>query len=178
VTPGGLVVTNAAMLTSATVILDSLRQAAQRFDENDVPDGERYFACHPAQYHLLVADRQLLDGDVQAVRGSNGDYPTARVYMAHGFTLLKSTALKAMRTAGDYTNVTGDNNTYTATSAGTHAANAGICFTNESCIRMVRKEFEMNSWYENERFAQVITTRVIDGYGTYRPETTVAFRTS
>jgi hypothetical protein len=180
VTPGGLVVTNAAMLTSATVILDSLRQAAQRFDENDIPDGERYFACHPAQYHLLVADRQLLDGDVQAVRGSNGDYPTAKVYMAHGFTLLKSTALKAMRTAGTYTNITGDNNLYTeftTGASGTFTQNAGICFTNESCIRLVRKEFEMNSWYENERFAQVITTRVIDGYGTYRPETVVAFKT-
>ena len=177
-TPAGLTITNAAMLTSAAVILDSLRQAAQRFDENDVPEGKRYFACHPAQKHLLIADRQLLDGDVQAVRGSNGDYPTAKIYMAHGFEIISSTAVKAMRTAGDYTNVTGDNNLYTKTSTGTHAANAGICFTDESIIRLVRKDLEIDSWYQNSRFAHVVTSRVIDGYSTYRPETVVALRTS
>ena len=177
-TPAGLTVTNAGFLTSASVILDGLRQAAQRMDENDVPEGKRYFACHPAQKHLLISDRQLLDRDVQRVPGSNGDYPTATIYMAHGFEIISSTALKAMRTAGDYTNVTGDTATYTATSTGTHAANAGICFTDESVIRLVRKDLEMNSWYQDSRFAHVVTSRVIDGYGTYRPETVVAFRTS
>ena len=177
-TPAGLTITNAAMLTSATVILDSLRQAAQRFDENDVPEGKRYFACHPAQKHLLISDRQLLDRDVQRVPGSNGDYPSATIYMAHGFEIISSTAIKAMRTAGDYTNVTGDNNTYTATSTGTHAANAGICFTDESAIRLVRKDLEVNSWYQESRFAHVVTSRVIDGYSTYRPETVVALRTT
>lgn len=180
-TPTGLVVTNAAMLTSASVILDSLRQAAQRMDENDIPEGKRYFACHPAQKHLLIADRQLLDGDVQAVRGSNGDYPTAKIYMAHGFEIIASTALKAMRTAGTYTNITGDNAPYTVVTSGasdTFAQNAGICFTDESIIRLVRKELEMDSWYQNSRFAYAITSRVIDGYGAYRPETTVAFKTA
>lgn len=175
-TPAGLTVTNAGFLTSASVILDGLRQAAQRFDENDVPEGKRYFACHPAQKHLLISDRQLLDKDVLQV--PNGDYAKATVYMAHGFEIISSTALKAMRTAGDYTNVTGDTATYTATSTGTHAANAGICFTDESIIRLVRKDLEMNSWYQDSRFAHVVTSRVIDGYGTYRPETVVAFRTS
>lgn len=175
-TPAGLTVTNAGFLTSASVILDGLRQAAQRMDENDIPEGKRYFACHPAQKHLLISDRQLLDKDVLQV--PNGDYAKATVYMAHGFEIISSTALKAMRTAGDYTNVTGDTATYTATSTGTHAANAGICFTDESVIRLVRKDLEMNSWYQDSRFAHVVTSRVIDGYGTYRPETVVAFRTS
>ena len=98
-TPAGLTVTNAGFLTSASVILDGLRQAAQRMDENDVPEGKRYFACHPAQKHLLISDRQLLDRDVQRVPGSNGDYPTATIYLAHGFEIISSTALKAMRRA-------------------------------------------------------------------------------
>lgn len=180
-TPGGLVVTNAGFLTSASVILDGLRQAAQRMDENDVPEGKRYFACHPAQKHLLISDRQLLDRDVQRVPGSNGDYPTATIYMAHGFEIISSTALKAMRTAGTYSNVTGDTNLYTAFTTGasdTFAQNAGICFTDESVIRLVRKDLEMNSWYQDSRFAHVVTSRVIDGYSTYRPETVVAFKTA
>ena len=175
-TPAGLTITNAGFLTTPSVILDGLRQAAQRFDENDVPEGKRYFACHPAQKHLLISDRQLLDKDVLQI--PNGDYAKATVYMAHGFEIISSTAVKAMRTAGDYTNVTGDNATYTATSTGTHAANAGICFTDESVIRLVRKELEMDSWYQNSRYSHVVTSRVIDGYGIYRPETVVAFRTS
>lgn len=175
-TPAGLTITNAAMLTSASVILDSLRQAATRFDENDVPEGKRYFACHPVQKHLLITNREALDRDV--LRVPNGDYAKAEIFMAHGFEIISSTALKAMRTAGDYTNVTGDTATYTATSTGTHAANAGICFTDESIIRLVRKDLEMNSWYQESRYAHVVASRVIDGYGTYRPETVVAFRTS
>lgn len=177
-TPAGFTVTNAAALTSATVILDFLRQAAQRYDENDVPEGKRYFACHPAQKHLLIADRQLLDGDVQAVRGSNGDYPTAKIYMAHGFEIVSSTALKQMRTTGTYTNITGDNAPYTEVSATTFTANAGVCFTDESVIRLVRKELEMDSWYQNSRYAHVVASRVIDGYGVFRPETVAALKTS
>ena len=175
-TPAGLTVTNAAGLTSATVILDFLRQAAQRFDENDIPEGKRYFACHPAQKHLLISDRQLLDRDVLMV--PNGDYAKASVYMAHGFEIVSSTALKQMRTTGAYTNVTGDNAPYTEVSATTFTGNAGICFTDESVIRLVRKELEMDSWYQNSRYAHVVASRVIDGYGVYRPETVATLKTA
>lgn len=170
-TPAGLTIVNAAMLTSATVLMSSLQTAAQTLDENDVPALGRKVLLHPVQFWNLVNNRELLDRDVTR---ENGDFADGTVYKAFGIQLIKSNAIKAVRTAGNYAGVTGEVNSYIAN----FSNNAGVVFTEDSVLHLLRKALELQMWYEKPRFGTVITTRVIDGFGITRPEATIELATS
>lgn len=52
--PAGQQVTDADAATNADSLVQSIFDAVQILDENDVPDEERFVAVEPAQYYLLV----------------------------------------------------------------------------------------------------------------------------
>lgn len=164
--------TNAALLTNSaagrTALLDALAAAAQRLDEQDIPRIGRYALLRPVQFNMLIMDRGLLDRDVTR---ENGDFADGTVYKAFGIQLIKSNAITDA--AVNYTNVTGENNTYTRN----YTENAGVVFCQDAALRLIRKEMEMQLWYEKERFGWVVTTRIFDGFEYRRPECVVELRT-
>lgn len=166
-TPAAL--SSATMLTSGATLLTGLQAVAQLAMEREIPDGQLIALLHPAQYFNLINNRELLDRDVMAVPGTNGDFPNAKVYMAYGITLKPSTAIKRVRDfSGAYGGTTGEN--ASASYAADYSKNAGIVFTRDAVLRLVRKDMEMQMWYEKPRFAHLTTSRIIDGYGVKRPE--------
>lgn len=61
--PGGAVIKNTTMHTSATVLADALRSARQTFDEKNIPESECTAALKPAQWYLLTSNKDLTDRD-------------------------------------------------------------------------------------------------------------------
>jgi hypothetical protein len=61
--PGGTTITVADVDEDATVLATAIRQAAQVLDEKDVPKSDRHVILAPAQYWLLVGNRELLNRD-------------------------------------------------------------------------------------------------------------------
>lgn len=77
--PGGAVLRNTTMHTSATVLAAGFRAARQTFDEKNLTDNPMEFtgALRAAQYYLLTENKDLLDGDYSPER--RGSYVDAKI---------------------------------------------------------------------------------------------------
>ena len=90
---GGKVGETAAVATDADTLLDAIAAAAQKLDENDVAEGDRYLILKPAQYWLLINDAatggraHMLNRDFTA---GNGDVAAGTIMQAYGFKIFKS----------------------------------------------------------------------------------------
>jgi hypothetical protein len=76
------------------------------FDEKDVPDGDRHLIVKPAQYYLLLTNKDLLNSDYSA---STGDLVAGRIETAAGIGIVKSNNVPQTNIASA---IAGENNTY------------------------------------------------------------------
>ena len=76
---------------TGTVIQAKLFEAAQKLDENDIPnDGKRFAILKPADYYTLLASgEEVINRDF----GGRGDVATGRIPMVAGINLYKSNHL-------------------------------------------------------------------------------------
>lgn len=102
--PGGSVLKNTSAATDAAVLASLFFDAAQTFDEKDVWEGERYGVLKPAQYYMLVQNKDLLNKDW----GGQGTYATADLPQVAGIELYKSNNVPSTNVAA----VTGEQNDY------------------------------------------------------------------
>lgn len=103
---GGSVITNASMATDKDVLAAALYTSAQKFDEKDVPDMDRYAVMKPAQFYLLMAVDKLLSTDYAA---GNGNYAKGIIDSAAGIKIVKSNNVPSTNIASA---TAGENNTY------------------------------------------------------------------
>ena len=82
---------------TATVIQEKLFEAAQKLDENDIPnDGQRYAILKPADYYKLVqSDENVINRDF----GGRGDVATGNIPMVAGLRIFKSNHLSDVAVA-------------------------------------------------------------------------------
>lgn len=80
-----------------TDIVDAIYDAAQKFDENNVPEGDRYVFVSPATYWGLVQSDKLLNRDFG---GSNGAYVDGSVMKVAGLQIVKTNNLALNHTSG------------------------------------------------------------------------------
>ncbi len=118
--PGGTVLSNANAKTDAAVLASMLFDAAQTFDENDVWDGERYAMFKPAQYYLMVQQKDLLNKDW----GGAGSFAEAKLPMVAGIGIDMSNNIPSTVAAA----VAGEQNDYTGDFTGT----AGLVFQKQA----------------------------------------------
>ena len=105
-----------AAVTGADLVT-ALWTVAQTFDENNIPENNRYFALDPANYYKLARTTDVLNRDW----GGSGAYAEGTVLKVAGISIIKSNNLpKTNRSA-----VTGENNTYHAD----YTDNIGLAFT-------------------------------------------------
>lgn len=76
---------------NGTVIQAKLFEAAQKLDENDIPnDGKRFAILKPADYYTLIASaEEVINRDF----GGRGDVATGRIPMVAGINIYKSNHL-------------------------------------------------------------------------------------
>lgn len=107
--PGGtrikIVAASKTAITGAQ-LATALFAAAQKMDENNLPENDRYCVLAPAEYYKLVQETNVINRDW----GGAGAYADGTVLRVAGITILKSNHLPTTnRTAN-----TGEQNDYTA----------------------------------------------------------------
>ena len=108
--PGGtrikIVAASKTAITGAQ-LATALFSAAQKMDENNLPENDRYCVLAPAEYYKLVTTTDVINRQW----GGAGAYADGTVLKVAGITILKSNQLPTtVRTA-----VTGEQNDYTGT---------------------------------------------------------------
>lgn len=107
--PGGtrikIVATSKAAITGAQ-LATALFSAAQKMDENDVPEDGRYCCLAPAEYYKLVQTTDVINRDW----GGKGAYADGQVLRVAGIDIIKSNHLPTTNRSA----ATGENNAYNA----------------------------------------------------------------
>lgn len=111
---GTVIKAGATVATTGSVLAAAIFQAAQSLDEKNIPQEDRYAIVRPAQYNLLVQDKDIIN----SLWGGSGTYSDGKVFRIGGVTIVKSNQLP---NANESTAVAGDRNTYTGDFSNTTA---------------------------------------------------------
>jgi len=163
---------------TAAVIQEKLFEAAQKLDENDIPnDGQRYAILKPADYYKLVqSDQEVINRDF----GGRGDVATGNIPMVAGLRIFKSNHLSDVAT--DLSGVaTGDGSASVKNDVfGGGAAGAGyngdlsktfIIGGHPSAIGTVKLlDLATESDYKLELQGTLFVAKYAMGHGVLRPE--------
>jgi len=107
--PGGtrikIIAANKAAVTGAQMAA-ALFAAAQKMDENNLPENDRYCCLAPAEYYKLVQTTDVINRDW----GGQGAYADGTVLKVAGIDIIKSNHLPSTNRSA----VTGENNAYNA----------------------------------------------------------------
>jgi hypothetical protein len=164
---GGARITDAAMATDSEKMIAALFEAAQVFDEKDVPEDERYAFFRPAQYYKLAQNTKVLNKDW----GGAGVYADGKVLRIAGITIVASNHIPA-------TNIT------TGVESGTAARYAvdarttvGVVMQKEAIGTVKLMDLAMESEYDIRRQGTLMVAKYAMGHGILRPECAIELAT-
>jgi len=168
---GGSQLTNANFKTSGDVLAGGIFDAAQKLDEKDVPENDRYVAVKPAQYYLLAQTTKILNRDW----GGQGAYADGDVLKVAGVSIVKSNNVPDSDLSG--TSETGENNDYYGNFSNTAAVvwnrmAAGTVKLMDLTTQMSGEDF--NIMYQGT----LMVAKYALGHGILRPECAVELATS
>ena len=169
---------------SAAVIQEKLFEAAQKLDENDIPnDGQRYAILKPADYYKLVqSDENVINRDF----GGRGDVATGALPMVAGLRIFKSNHLADVATdlSGDGTgdgSASVNNDVFGGGSAGAgyngDLSKTFIIGGHPSAIGTVKLlDLATESDYKLELQGTLFVAKYAMGHGVLRPEASFEIR--
>lgn len=159
--PGGGSYTNANVATDAALLEEAAYAAAQRFDELDVPEDERFLVVRPAQYNLLAKRAESVDRDYSA---DNGDRSKRIVYRVAGLEIVKSNHIPSGVIANG-TLLAGTDDKY----AGTFTNTVAVAFQKQAigCVKLLDVSSEME--YDIRRQGTLMVSKYANGMGILRP---------
>jgi hypothetical protein len=160
---GGTAITDAAIHTSAAVLLAKLLIAAQTLDEKSVPRQDRHAVLSPAMYWLLVGDKSLVNQDFGG--GANGVFYDGTIFKAAGFSLHVSNNIPSGVVAAE----TGQNNTY----SGDFTKTKGVCFHRSAIGCVKRADLAFEKEYKIELQGTLMVAKYVMGSGILRPEAAI-----
>lgn len=159
--PGGTRIENASNPTDATVLTQSLFTAAQTLDENDAWEGERYAVFKPAQYYLLVQNKDNLNRDWDG----RGSWAEGKAPQIAGIEIMKSNNVPS----GNVAAVSGENNTY----SGNFTTTTGLVFQKAAVgtVKLMDLAIQRSgSDFEIMYQGTLMLAKYAMGHGTLRPE--------
>ena len=133
---GGSVITDADAHTSASSFRDSLYEAAQKLDEADCPEEDRYAVMTPDQYYLLLTDDKVTNRDF--VQSNN--FEQGKAFRLANMQIVKSNSAVSAFTDLSGASSAGHKNTYN----GNYSSSKCVCF-HKSAIGTV-KNFCLDLW--------------------------------
>ena len=165
---GGQRVTDAAMATDPATLVGAVYDAAEIFDENNIPNSERYLFVAPGQFYLLLQDGEFLDRDF--VDAGNGDRAKAVLRNAADFEVVKTNNLPS----GDQS----ANTAYPSALRLNYSAHTAICSHKSSAgsVTLIGLGFEQA--YDMRRQGHMFIAKYAKGFGPLRPEAAVELATS
>jgi hypothetical protein len=155
---GGTVATDGSVLAGAVF------EAAQTMDEKDIPDEDRYFAVRPAQYYLLVQNKDTINKDW----GGQGSYSDGSIIRIADLEIVKTNNLPNSVISSE----TGENNDYsgdfsTTVGCAWHRSAAGTVKLKDLTTQMTGEDFRI--MYQ----ADMLLAKYAMGHGILRPESSV-----
>jgi hypothetical protein len=165
--PNGTDILHASMKVDATVLAAGIFNAAQTFDESDVP-ASMVKSCflRPAQYFLLAANKDLLNKDW----GGQGSYADAVIPQVAGIELVKTNNLPI-------TNETGSasvNDAY----EGNWSTKAALITAPYAVATVKLIDLKTEMAYDIRRQGTLIVAKYACGHGALRPECAISLSTS
>jgi len=167
--PGGTVITQAAApdATDGLKLAANLFAAAQKLDENNVPEDGRTAFFRPAQYYALAQSTTVINKDW----GGAGAYADGKVLRVAGIEIVKTNNLPgSVIAAGTVAAGTGDR------LAGDFAKTLGLV-THSSAVGTVKLlDLAMEGAYDIRRQGTLLVAKYAVGHGGLRPEAAVEIR--
>jgi Major capsid protein len=162
---GGTVLINAAMNTDAAVITSAVWDAAQAFDEKDVPDEDRACFLRPAQYYLVNQNTTVLNKDF----GGSGSYSEGGVLKVAGVSIIKTNHLPSTDLTADAT---------VSPSAQASFVNTFGLVMQKSAVGTVKLlDLALEDDYMVNRQGTLMVAKYAVGHGILRPDCAVELRT-
>lgn len=161
---GGSVLKNANFATDGKVLAGGIFNAAQVFDEKDIPDNERVVVVSPAQYYLLAQTTDLINKDW----GGAGVYAEGKILKVANIRIVKSNNVPNKVVAAK----AGENNEYGGDFSNTvaiafHKTAIGTVKLRDLAIQKTGNDF--NVMYQGH----LIVAKYAMGHGILRPECSI-----
>lgn len=156
---GGSVINGGlAVRTDGALIKAALFASAQKFDEKDVPDSERYAAMRPVTFYAAAATTDLINKDW----GGRGSLADGKIETLAGITIVKTNHLPNV----DETGVTTIPSKYRG-----DFSNTAMSVFHRSAMGTVKlMDLSMQSDYLTTHQATLMVARMAVGHGILRPE--------
>lgn len=157
---GGTKIVASGSDTNADTLIAAAFDAAQAFDEKDVPEDERYFFVKPDQYYNLVnSSSKLIHFDYNQ-DGTNGSVASGRVAKVAGMEIVKTNNLP-----------NGSNVTTGVTSYQGDFTNSVALALHASAIGTVKLlDLKTEMAYDIRRQGTLLVGKYACGHGIIRPE--------
>jgi len=143
-------------------IVDASYAAAQKFDEHNIPEDERYLVVSPATYYSLVNNDKLLNLFYNP--GNNGSYSDGKVQKIAGFTIVKSNNLAVDHTSS--TRYPDYNSKYAVDAHDTVA----LLMQKEALGTVQLLDLSSEMEYDIRRQGTLMVSKLAVGHGVLRPE--------
>ena len=167
----GSEITDADANTNATSLIDSVFEAIQKLDENNVPSEGRVCVVRPDQYYQLANVDKLVNRDFSR---DNGDFGKGTVLSIGGVPIVKSNTAQEVFATDLSASISGTNNTYNGDFSNTFA----VVMHNSAIGTIKRKDLVMESTYDPRRIGTLMTGRMLLGHGILRPESAISIKTA
>jgi len=149
---------DAGYATTGATIAAGIFAAAQKMDEKNIPENDRYAVLRPAQYYLMAQTTDVLNRDW----GGSGVYSEGSVLKVAGISIVKSNNLPS-------TNIT----TGPAKYQGNFAATQGLVFHKSAVGTVKLKDMSVRMDYQPRELGTLIVAKMLVGSGILRPEAAV-----
>ena len=141
--------------------------AAQKFDELDIPKEDRYVVLDPEDFYDVLNSTKAINRDYVA----QGDIANANMPRLAGFTVLVSNHLPSANTSSA---VAGENNVYYGNGTANNAAALGntrfMAFHKSAVGTVSLQNLQTESEYDIRRQGTLLVAKMAVGHGVLRPE--------
>lgn len=161
---GGTVLTNATYGSDGAVLAGGMFAAAQKFDEKDIPENDRYMYVKPAQYYLLAQTTNVLNRDW----GGSGVYADGKVLKVAGISIVKTNNLPITDLSADLP----------AKYAGNFATTVALVMNRAAVGTVKLLDLSTEMEYDIRRQGTLIVSKYALGSGILRPECAVELKTA
>jgi len=165
---GGARITDATMASTTATLIAALFEAAQTFDEKDVPETDRYAFVRPAQYYALTQNTDVLNKDW----GGSGVYSEGKVFRIAGLTIVPSNHIPSTNVSTGV--LAGDSDLQYAVNAATTVA---VVMQKEAVGTVKLLDLAMESEYDIRRQGTLMVAKYAMGHGILRPECAIELAT-
>lgn len=165
---GGSALTNTAAGTDADVLAGMIFNAAQVFDEKNIPAPDRNVIVKPAQYYLLVQSTKTINRDW----GGAGVYSDGTIYRVAGVGIVKSNNVPSTNIASAESGVNA-NNTY----HGDFSKTVAVAMQRSAIGTVKLLDLGVEREYQVSRQGTLIVAKYAMGHGGLRPDCGVEIAT-